>query len=484
LSKSDISRWFSVPSWKRTPAPAPAAEPHQAIIIFHTGSPFELELIKHLEKQLFKPLVYEYASFYNNNVPTALNPQSMDELTTIFNDPKNRFGKKPLTVLHLALLPSQASMPHQLRLQHLKKMVLTASINLAQALDQCDRIEKAKILFIGSELCQIDENDLLTPEKQLVSGPAVVIPQEYPNLECRIIDLKIDQAGKLSEKSLELLTLELKGDSQCQRVALRNWRWEEDFSNLNLDLKRSANGLTNRLRDNGVYLLIGGLGGIGITLAGVIAENSRDPKLVLLSRTPLPKRDQWQKITQNSSGAFQVGDRQLEKLRQSEIINTISRWEQTGAEVILMTADAADGEQLKSVVDELKEQFGKIDGVIQAAGVGGGRLLLQTDTQELDRVLRPKVDASLNLARFIDLEELDFAKCPVRRRGEGAGVDDFVHWIGADGFFHCSGRPDCHSHIFPGVPGDADNLAPASVAHCQRIQKGVGSSICELSDAA
>ncbi|MEA3332922.1 MAG: beta-ketoacyl synthase N-terminal-like domain-containing protein, partial [Pseudomonadota bacterium] len=67
LLKSDISHWFSVPSWKREPAPTPTVKPHLPVIILHTGSSSELELIKQLEKQLTKPLVYEYTSTYNNH---------------------------------------------------------------------------------------------------------------------------------------------------------------------------------------------------------------------------------------------------------------------------------------------------------------------------------------------------------------------------------------------------------------------------------
>ncbi|MEA1922932.1 MAG: amino acid adenylation domain-containing protein, partial [Pseudomonadota bacterium] len=402
--KSDISRWFSVPSWKRTPIPNSSGKPLLPLIILHTGSPLELELVKKLENHLIEPIVYEYASLHNNHAAEALDPLSAAGLTAIFNASKNLSKNEPLTVLNLALLPSLASTEPRLRLQHVKKMALAAPITLAQALSQCDHIEKAKILFIGSELYQIDENDLPVPEKQLISGPAQVIPQEYQNLECKIIDLKINREGKLSEKSLELLPLELKSNGRCPRVVLRNWRWEEDFSNLKLDLKTPANGLKNRLRDNGVYLISGGLGGIGITLAGFIATHSRNPKIALLSRTPFPERNRWQNIIENNREELQP-----QELQQAEIINKIYQWEQLGATIILLTADAAESQQIKAVVDELCGQFGKIDGVIHAAGVAGGKLLLQTDAQELDRVLRPKVDAILHLAQVIDLGELDFA---------------------------------------------------------------------------
>ncbi|MCK5682187.1 SDR family NAD(P)-dependent oxidoreductase, partial [bacterium] len=406
---SDISRWFSVPSWRRSPTPMAAGKDQLPVIIFHAGSPVELELIKELEKQALKPLVYEYASLYNNNARDALDPLSVTELTAIFNDFKHLYKSEPLTVLHLPLLPALADVRPHRRLQYVKKMALSSAISLAQALSESDRSRETKILFVTFKLHPIDEDDLLVPEKQLISGPLQVIPQEYQNLKCRIVDLQLLKDGKLSQKSLALLPLELESGSQCQRVALRNWRWEEDFSKLDLDFATPTKSLENRLRDNGVYLICGGFGGIGLTLAGYIAENSSKPKIALLSKTSFPERKLWQKIVQNSRKELKPNELIPNELQQSAIISKIYQWEQLGATVIPFSVDAADEKQIKAVVAELSQKFGKIDGLIHAAGVGGGKLILQTDARELERVLRPKVDACSNLAQIIDLGELDFA---------------------------------------------------------------------------
>ncbi len=49
--------------------------------------------------------------------------------------------------------------------------------------------------------------------------------------------------------------------------------------------------IQSRLRKNGVYLITGGLGGIGLELAKFLAQSSA--KLVLTGRSSFPIRDTW-----------------------------------------------------------------------------------------------------------------------------------------------------------------------------------------------
>ena len=73
-------------------------------------------------------------------------------------------------------------------------------------------------------------------------------------------------------------------------VAYRGqYRWIGSYEQLHLDAldKKPA-----RLREHGVYLITGGLGGIGSELAAYLAKFVH-AKLVLLSRKELPDREKW-----------------------------------------------------------------------------------------------------------------------------------------------------------------------------------------------
>ena len=56
------------------------------------------------------------------------------------------------------------------------------------------------------------------------------------------------------------------------------------------------------LREGGVYLITGGLGGIALGLAGHLARDYR-AKLVLLARRGLPPRAEWPAILAAGSSA-------------------------------------------------------------------------------------------------------------------------------------------------------------------------------------
>src|SRR5262249_14134768 len=94
-----------------------------------------------------------------------------------------------------------------------------------------------------------------------------------------------------------------------------------------------------RLRERGVYLVTGGLGGVGSTLAEHLAREVR-ARLVLVGRTPGPSRADW-----------------------------VRRLEALGGEVLVEAADVCDAVAMARVLRSAAERFGPIQGVIHAAGL-------------------------------------------------------------------------------------------------------------------
>lgn len=396
--QQDISRWFSVPSWKRSPSPIPSEKKNKALLVLHSGSPVEKQVLEYLRKCKFKMSVYEYASPYNDYASDRIDPLAADDMVTIFEQEENQKKTFPSAILYLALLAPLADNPAQQRLEYAKKMGISAPMTLARALSKTSGSKNVEILFVCSELHQVRNEDVLVAEKQLLSGPGRVIPQEYKNLKCRIIDLELSKNGQLCEESLELLNLELQANAETEQIALRKWRWEQDFSGLRLGTAAHSAGIEKYLRNEGIYFITGGLGGIGMTLVGFIAENVRKVKLVLVSRSPFPERNQWPKIMMKLAGDQQ----------QRNIIEKIFKWEELGAETLILTADVADSKRMKEIAEEVSARFGKINAIIHTAGVPGGSLIAETDEEEINRVLNPKVNALLTLEEILDIKSLDF----------------------------------------------------------------------------
>ena len=78
------------------------------------------------------------------------------------------------------------------------------------------------------------------------------------------------------------------------------------------------------------------------------------------------------------------------------------------AEIAGETMNGPDRDALAAAVARAEERFGRIDGVIHAAGVPGGGLLTLEDDAALDRVLAPKVAGTLLLAELLAGRDLDF----------------------------------------------------------------------------
>src|SRR6185436_17352311 len=120
---------------------------------------------------------------------------------------------------------------------------------------------------------------------------------------------------------------ELKMDGTDSIVAYRGphrWiRWAEPTP------LAAPNG-RSPLRQGGVYLITGGLGGIGLVLAEHLAEAYK-ARLVLTARSPLPPREQW-------DGWLAGHPREDGTSRR---IRQVQRLEQLGSEVLVVAADVA-----------------------------------------------------------------------------------------------------------------------------------------------
>lgn len=137
----------------------------------------------------------------------------------------------------------------------------------------------------------------------------------------------------------------------------------------------------------GTYLITGGAGALGLRIAHRLADLGAR-RLVLLSRSGMPPREQW-------SGT------------PSELVRTVSALEERGVSVHVAAIDiAADGaiERLRAVLRELPA----VRGVVHAAGVEAGALLLNTTPEDLRAAMNPKVAGTLALHELFPPGRLDW----------------------------------------------------------------------------
>jgi acyl transferase domain-containing protein len=233
-------------------------------------------------------------------------------------------------------------------------------VALAEALPANGRPVRAIVARFGTE--SVFHETVVDPEAALALGPVLVLPTEVPHLQMRAVDLETPDGAASVDAAAAAIFEEICDDGLENIVAWRGTcRWMRRFERI---LTAAPDTSELPFRMGGVYLITGGLGGLGLTLAHWLAAKA-SARLVLTARTPLPAREQWDRwITEKGPNDPTVA-----------IIKKIKEIEESGGEVMAMVADAGDLGQMKQVVETVRDRFGALDGVIHAAGVPGtGRI--------------------------------------------------------------------------------------------------------------
>lgn len=133
-------------------------------------------------------------------------------------------------------------------------------------------------------------------------------------------------------------------------------------------------------RDDGVYLITGGMGGLGQLFAGYILAQTSHASVVLTGRRDLDAERQQQ------FDALAAGTGRLH----------------------YRVIDLADGNAVRDTVAEIVRSFGSLRGVLHSAGVSRDGLLPTRTASLLDEVLSPKVGGTQRLDAATSDLDLDF----------------------------------------------------------------------------
>ena len=286
-------------------------------------------------------------------------------------------GYQPDKVLHLWSVTSENGDP---RLEETLERSFYSPLYLAQALADQD-ICNSDIAFVSSRMQQVSEEPVRNPARGVVLGLARVIPKELPGITCRSIDVDLEEVQR--EQCATQIVAELMSLRENATIAFRNGaRFVETLEQLSLE----GTSEIPRLKQRGIYLITGGLGGIGLIVAEHLAREF-NARLVLVSRSALPPEEKWEAFLDDAQGT--VADKQ--RIRQLIAIRSI------GGGLLVAHADVTNLRQMRTVIDMARKQYGRIDGVFHAAGVlDDGPLMLKT-AESAARVLAPKVHGTLVL---------------------------------------------------------------------------------------
>jgi acyl transferase domain-containing protein/thioesterase domain-containing protein len=319
----------------------------------------------------------------------------------------------PNRVLHMWTV-YHAEGTYSSKKSYLKSQALgfNSLVNLTQAWGELDSETPLSMTVVTSGTQIIGHEDASCIEKTTLVGPCRVIPREYPQIKCQLIDVSpppntksqswfFRDDGKIGQTEIvrltEQLMQELWANTSDPLLAYRDTgRWVAELSPC-LPTDFQPTETPSRLRKKGIYLITGGLGGIGLTLAQYLAKEWQ-AKLILLSRTALPERHAWGSWLEKHSPNNRI----------SRTIQNIKRMEAAGGEVLVLSANVTNSQQLKRSIAVAKKRFGPLNGVIHGAGVIDDDLIQLKDLAAADKVMQPKVLGTLNLMEATQAISLDF----------------------------------------------------------------------------
>jgi acyl transferase domain-containing protein/acyl carrier protein len=408
--KPNIADWFYVPSWKRSitsTCKANGTSVHSGILVFVDECGLGAQLIEHLQQAGQDVITVKVGSGLSQlgDGVYSLNPRQKDDYKALV-DALIAQNKRPSKIVHLWSVTEKgtgifSSAPQANRhpelglelIENAQDLGFYSLLFLTQALGKQNLADQVKILVVSNNLQDVTGEEILCPEKATLLGPVNVISQEYPNLNCRSIDVVIPATKKLVEQLLAELAIQ----SSERIIAYRgNHRWVQTFEPIRLEDVVEG---TPQLRKGGVYLITGGLGGIGSVLAEYLAKTVQ-AKLILTGRSAFPAKDEWEQwlVTHDEQDGI---SRKIWKVRELEAL---------GAEVLVASVDVANLIQMQSLIHQVESRFGELNGVFHAAGILGGQFNTVENTSEAncEQQFHPKIYGLLVLEKLLQGREIDF----------------------------------------------------------------------------
>jgi len=401
--KANVSDWFYVPSWRRsvpvvfTPA-LESVSPGRCWLVFVDEGGLGSRMARRLAQTGCEVVTVTVGDGFHESTAGSfiINPRQRSDYTSLL-DRLNAQGKRPTTIVHMWNVTHESDAESNSDSgEILLERGFYSLLWLTQAIGEQSADEPLRIIVVTNNMQQVTGDESLHPEKATVLGPCKVIPQEYRHISCSSLDITIPTTGNGQvEKLADLLVGELASETTDTIVAYRNHqRWTQTFEPC--PLEKPADEVA-RLRRHGVYLITGGLGGVGLVLAEHLARNAQ-AKLVLVQRSTFPRRDEWTSWT-SEHDEHDVTTRRIRKLEELESL---------GAEVLVLSADVASRQQMQQAVEQAQEWFGRINGLIHAAGVPAGGMIQLKSREKAAAVLAPKVSGARTLGDLFKDAQLDF----------------------------------------------------------------------------
>ncbi len=300
-------------------------------------------------------------------------------------------------VIYCAALSEHAESPRYEDIEESFELGYIGLSYLAKSITQTPQIGKVNLTVINNHIAYVTEDDEINPLKATVLGPAKVIPSEIQNIICKVIDIPYPfQTEKSLNSYLSKIINEIFYVSDTAFIAYRyKERWVQSFEVLPENEQTTS---TIKIVENGTYLITGGFGGMGFTIAKDLV-NQYKANVLLVHRSKFPERKEWNDWLTNKE------KEDLTSIRIREILEM----EKSGGKVDLYQVDVAEEDQVQNLTLKIKDKYAKLHGLIWAAGeIDSGGIILNREKENFAKYTSSKIHSLLLFEKYLGFGSLDF----------------------------------------------------------------------------
>lgn len=293
-----------------------------------------------------------------------INPLDEGSCQALFEE-LGRIGRLPDYILHAGMIDYEKDIQNRLKkvdLEYAMHVGVLSIVAMVKALTTVDKEQEVRISY-----AYIINGAAKREWSGLVEGFASSILTMNHNIHLQTVGLENIQ-------DIKKIGTEL---TSKQRTAayFNGKRYTQKLK----EIEAEYSSTVQMLKPQGVYLITGGLGGLGKILAEYITSQVK-AYVILTGRHSLSKAD----------GQF------------------INKLKSAGSTIEYLTFDMADLDAVTEAVQYVEDNYHRIDGVFHCAGTVGKKQALDCSIEQFKKDLSAKVYGIYNLDQAIGSRQLDF----------------------------------------------------------------------------
>lgn len=346
-TRNDLSDWFYSPIWKQSHLISKSrTDQNQVVLILAEETSFITGLIDYFKQTGYKVLcACPGESFMRKNDSWyTIHFGDREQYKLLIGDILKSYNTIHSIINCFGLEEGQGSIENH---DDLITKFFLLIVYLSDAIQECNVTNQIKLMNLVTGLNQILGDEVRHPEKSLMIGASMVASQEINNLafQCLELDHSCIENRKNCYPRIEK---ELRSVVQKPITAFRNHvRWELDYEPVHLVSSEEQN---LGFHQGGVYLIIGGLGGVGYHLCSHLLKKY-NAKVFITGRSDV-------------IGALETTQLDQAMSRKVDKYNKLKTYP---GECYYLCANAHKYEEMQKVFEVIEEKAGCVDGIIYSA---------------------------------------------------------------------------------------------------------------------